>query len=741
MRAAVSIAALPACLLSLCLLAACGDDPADAGSGDQSDGGDASTGDAADVAESDKIDDGDVDENDATGDAADVSDAADTHVPDHRPRTFRAIGGMSMGAAAITIALEHPGTFDTVGALGGYPDFSYMMAQMLRMHFSGFCPLAELEARPDALDDPNAEPPVTCGPVTGISPLEPPQDFDHLHYDDNGITMTRGFYADVIDNFSCAYGNLATTQHADSPLFPAGLDLDWYRATPAAERCATPKPIPAALAYNAEYNPLGAHPVIPLCDIDEPVTPGLSPSTFDVAAPRDRPVQALLAVDINGNGKRDLGEPLFLNPWERFADVGADGCGNALEDGLGGCVADPPPSAPAIVPPLPADPNGDDFDWQTNVDGTERNDKYDLGEPFSDLGLDGVSADVTGAPDRGEGNGVWDAVPAFATLMQHDADTLLRQLDAAALDRMDFWFDAGIRDALNAGVVARGLVAALRSRGREVTVYHGFAGSPGTLVPGHDLNGLVPDIFDVDLSAAAIGRDVYLEYGNPDATPAQIAEGDGKHVGTPSDALNRLAAFIAMAFRRMPDPDLAEAPFPDDAAHPTSFYSPAMGGRRNYTIALPPGYDLPENAARRYPVVFFLHGLGQDANDLAPAALATAALMSQGRVPKSLFVFPDGACCFLDHETNQRECACGDEKDGVRQCVDPSCTGPEDTCEVRAIPDSRLERECQKGSLYADMQADKWGRPHADMGYGTSVYELVQHVDQTYRTRLPTTGE
>ncbi len=657
-------------------------------------------------------------------DVVDVSPEAEVAPPE--PSTFRAIGGMSMGAAAINVALEHPGTFDLVGALGGYADSTYMMAQMLRLQFGGFCALEDLAGRTD-LDDPNAG--VTCGPAQPQQPLEVPMDFNHLRYDDNGITMTRGFYGEVIDNFSAAYGNLTGPGLAEAPLLPDGIDLSWWKSTPGWERCANPRPLPKALSYNVEYNPNADYPVIPLCDIDRPQAEGLLPSELDTQTPRDRPIAALLAVDINANGRRDYGEPLFLNPWERYQDVGTDGCSDAFEDGAGGCSE----VAQSIV-----DRNGDNYDWTNNPAGTERNDSYDLGEPFSDLGLDGVSQDVSGAADHGEGNGVWDAVPTFSNVLAHDADTKLRAIAEADLESMDFWFDGGIRDVLNAGVVARRLVATMRTRGREPNVYHDFAGRPGTMFPDVAPGDIIARLFDLDFSRRAIGRDVYVEYGNPDATPEQIAKGDGKHVGSEEDAVHRIATFLVSAMKRFPEPDYALYGLPDPIALNPSFYSPALNARRGYTIAFPPGYWEPENAAVRYPVIYFLHGLGQDASDLAPAALATGLLMSQGSLPKALLVFPDGACCFVDNETGLRECACGDNDDGVRMCVDPACQGEEASCEVRAIPDNRLQRECHRGSLYADMQTNRWGEPRDDLGYKSSVFELVQHVDATYRVRTPT---
>ncbi|HRE91346.1 MAG TPA: alpha/beta hydrolase-fold protein, partial [Myxococcota bacterium] len=358
--------------------------------------------------------------------------------------------------------------------------------------------------------------------------------------------------------------------------------------------------------------------------------------------------------------------------------------------------------------------------------------RYDAGEPFSDLGLDGLAQTDTRPADLGEGNGRWDASPAFSHLLSHDADTLLESIPDAALDAMDFWVDGGIRDALHAGVVARRMVASLTTRGREPRVHHAFGGD---LVPALTDDEFALQVLSRDLSAAAIGRDIYVEYGKADATPAEIANGDGKHVGTTSDAINRLAAFLAAAFSRLSAPLFEVQELDLEVSRFDSFYSEALNARRGFTVLVPPSYDAPENAERRYPVIYFLHGLGQDASDLAAVGLATSVLMSQGTLPHVLFVFPDGACCFVDRETGARECACSDAEQGLRTCVDPTCTGPEATCEKRQIPDQNLERECHRGSLYADMRSDRWGEPRTNMGYKTSVHELVDHVDQTYRTR------
>ncbi|MEZ5361710.1 MAG: hypothetical protein R2748_05030 [Bryobacterales bacterium] len=46
---------------------------------------------------------------------------------------------------------------------------------------------------------------------------------------------------------------------------------------------------------------------------------------------------------------------------------------------------------------------------------------------------------------------------------------------------------------------------------------------------------------------------------------------------------------------------------PEGVEHAT-FYSKANKTTVGYNILLPPGYNAPENAQRRYPVIYYLHG-------------------------------------------------------------------------------------------------------------------------------------
>ncbi|MGM0575105.1 MAG: alpha/beta hydrolase-fold protein [Myxococcota bacterium] len=680
----------------------------------------------ADVASPDAPED--VEADPGSPDAAHDGEADTAPDVPERRWAHRSIGGISMGAAALNIALRHPEEFDVVGALGGYVDLPYMVSTALRLQLSGFCPLETLEASPDDLDDPDAEPPVFCGPAQPEEDLEVAQDFNHLHYDTNGATFHRGFYMRVFQSLTMAFGNFTSEPTGASPYLPTGLTLDWLTGTPPSQRCDA-APIAEDLSYNAEYNPEAAYPVIPVCDSTEQVTEGLDGADFDPAVEHTNPTDVLLAVDVNGNGERDYAEPLFFNAHERYDDVGADGCPNDREDGAGGCLAEGEVFAGG------PDPNGDDFHWWDNPAGTEGNHWRDEGEPFRDRGLDGVAD--TGDP--GEGNGAYDMTSAFERAEQFDATTLMAQLPAEQRERMDFYFDSGIRDPLHAAVSTRHVVGRLKATGADVRHYRGMAGREGALFSDHDMAEVLDAAVEVDMSPEGIGRHVYVEYGDPDATPEQIEAGDGGHVGTNEQAIARIVSFLVFGARRLPQIDeqyVGGGMEPSEYHH---FYSEGLGARRGYTIALPPGYYRDAEADVRYPVLYFLHGLGQEASDLAPATIATSSLMDQGAMPEVIVVFPDGACCYVHEPTGRRECACRKGPDHTRICIDPDCEGDEDSCEERAIPRSELTEECNGGSLYFDLVSNRWGEPRDDLKYAASVMELVEAVDARFRTQLPDT--
>jgi hypothetical protein len=101
-------------------------------------------------------------------------------------------------------------------------------------------------------------------------------------------------------------------------------------------------------------------------------------------------VEVLLAVDLNGNGKRDPGEPILRQFHEPFTDL-------------------------------------------------NENEIYDPGEPFMDVGLDGVS----GTGDFGEGGGTFSFNPNHLNYMAQDPLTHVKDMDLATLEGLNFYLDAG----------------------------------------------------------------------------------------------------------------------------------------------------------------------------------------------------------------------------------------------------------------------------------------------------------
>src|SRR5262249_48608636 len=159
--------------------------------------------------------------------------------------------------------------------------------------------------------------------------FEEPFDFEHLNYQPGsgvGLTLRRSTYIRAVRDLSHAFGNpgFPTAQGASSYL-PPGVPSSVLTRAPS-DICAAP--IVLNNFYDHLYNPDGHLPVITFCDGgNDDVKQG----QFDGTKPQLDPVQPLLAVDVNGNGKRDAGEPVLQQGSEPFRDVGTDGKADADE--------------------------------------------------------------------------------------------------------------------------------------------------------------------------------------------------------------------------------------------------------------------------------------------------------------------------------------------------------------------------------------------------------------------------
>src|SRR4051812_15842651 len=136
----------------------------------------------------------------------------------------------------------------------------------------------------------------------------------------------------------------------------------------------------------------------------------------------------------------------------------------------------------------------------------------------------------------------------------------------------------------------------------------------------------------------------------------------------------------------------------------SSFYSTSLGARQDYAVSVPAHYD--DNPQARYPVLYLLHGYGQNAEDMAGTDLAIQALADLGLVHDMIVVYPSGRCC-LAGPNGERTC---DESNGTP---------------------AGYVRECARGSFSLD-------RPGAL--HGSALFELMDVVDQNYRTLPPADG-
>jgi len=664
----------------------------------------------------------------------DVQPGEDTNIGDSGPPTekrnfsFRVIAGVSMGANAVTIAAHHPEEFDVVGSMGGYVDNRYLAHMMEYFFLGGFCPMDQVLDNLDHVNEAD-NPDVFCGPVEATMPWEHEWSYNHFHYDNSGGSWGRDFLVEMMEGFMYAFGNMLY-YNPDNPIIPPGMTLEWWNDEK--DKCANPMVIGKPYNYHGEFNPKGEYDLITYCDGDTIECDEKSLACLDAKGayepdkPHAVPVRFMFAVDYNGNGKRDYGEPVIHKAHESFEDTGTDGCSDEFEDGQGGC--DAVKSSSAVD-----DPNGDNFDLFDNPSGTEGNFDRDDGEPFDDLGLDGVSESVAEFKDYGEGNKEFDRNPRVDALIASDARTFFNTAPIEAIRRINWYFDGGIRDSLHALTLTMHLSNALKLRGLDVREYDDFANTDDSLFPEATCDDFLGYMNQIDFSSQAMGRNVLIRYGNPDASDAEIVMGDGKHVGLACQMANRLLVFFAMAGFRLPDPIIVADGDNMGETINTSTWSKSLDGRVRYSISLPPGYNTPGNEDKRYPLMIFLPGHGMGGDVMVMAGTLFNMLMAQGTMPRFILLAPEGQCCHVNRDTGTRYCGC---TMGGKQCVDPDCKGPHETCEI--IEDTgKLKQECNAGHFFFNHLTNRWAETDAAevMKFEDSLFDVIADVDERFRTK------
>ena len=211
------------------------------------------------------------------------------------------------------------------------------------------------------------------------------------NYDNPSAYPNRDTLIDMLKDLTISFGN-PVYYNPLSTYYPPGITAQNAR-------------IPTTLFnFIDELNPTGSLPVI----------------TYEDPAPGDW-VEVLLALDSNGNGKRDLGEPILRQFHEPFTDQ-----------------------------------NG--------------NKMYDPGEPFSDTGLDGVP----GTGDRGEGDGKFTYNPNHDNFFAEDPLSRAETLPLTDLQNLNLYIDAGTEDEFQFNIHAENFVDTLDYRGLDVRIENGF---------------------------------------------------------------------------------------------------------------------------------------------------------------------------------------------------------------------------------------------------------------------------
>lgn len=672
--------------------------------------------------------------------------------------TYRVLSGISMGGiGTAALGLSRSDRFDAVGIMGGPVDAAHLLRTIDRFHLGGFCSLADLEALaaqdPNKLNDPVAI--KACARAPKSLPWEHQQDFNHWVFTTNGGTFDRSSYLGIFKDLTLAYGSLVAHNPA-SPFAPPGVDAERLRHPPA-DFCTTP--IRVKGLRNAEYNPDGKYDAITFCDgqpriffcnadqsivdfcsdaanIANPIPRGAGEEAFaatycagkggfavankseqpllmlnnagkvDACRQMDDPVLVGLAFDLNGNGRRDYGEPLLNNGYERYDDVGTDGCADDFENGEGGCNA----SATAGA----MDPNKDNYDAETNAVGAEANWIHDEGEPFRDLGLDGVA----GTGDYGEGNGAYDLSLGRRSMFAYDARTNYRRLDDAGRARLNFFVDGGIRDLFNFGFASKqvfGLVKHYRGA-EQCEAYREFTEIPNMLdAKSGTYNPWGRRWTDV-------GPNLAVYFGKDAPSDQDRIDGEGDHVGTATQAVNRVYTLFNWSSAQWPTLPKPSSAFGGKAYSERAFLetydSPLLKAKREFGIFLPPGYDLPQNAETRYPVLFMLHGYGMEPKGFIDSALIADSYMlgETAKLRPMIIVFPSGRCCFNNATTGERDCR---ERDDAGKSISSK---------------PGWKRECDSGAFYVNRN----GFTGQDATpYGDAFFELMDHIDSKYRTLQP----
>jgi hypothetical protein len=252
-------------------------------------------------------------------------------------------------------------------------------------------------------------------------------------------------------------------------------------------------------------------------------------------------VHFVLALDLNGNGTRDQGEPLILQMHEDFEDSDSNGL-------------------------------------------------YNTGESYSDLGLDGIA----GTGDHGEANGRFDYSPIAASLFSFDPSVSVEPVDPDAdLNFVgSFYTDLSVNHPLELSLTNAPLFEQLGEITTGSRDVHCLLDEPGLYQNSFwedvypSLTPFVPERF-VRMISSGDGGDL-----NPDAE-----ELESPHARRMLQALHFLSA-------RVPNGYFGDESKESSVKYEEHDFSSSQGVSVSYSIGLPAGYYNDRSRWKTYPIMF-----------------------------------------------------------------------------------------------------------------------------------------
>jgi hypothetical protein len=370
-------------------------------------------------------------------------------------------------------------------------------------------------------------------------------------YDNPNMYPNRDTSINMLKDLTISFGN-PVYYNPQSTYFPPGITSDNART-----------PTTLLNFFDGKSNPDGSLPVI----------------TYTDPGPNDW-VEVLLAVDLNGNGKRDPGEPIPTRFHEPFVDLNGTGM-------------------------------------------------YEPGDTYFDYGLDGVS----GTGDYGEGNGTFDYNPNRNNFMVNDPLTSAGDLPLNTLQGLNIYLDAGTKDEFQFNIHTDNFVKVLENRGLNVQIEDGFPESFPEISHFTDQKrvyvryngdhvGFKKENIGVNFKQALKGVEGAILVANRFTTLFAFVSDHfpGGEYGT-----NPIELYL----------------YPSKIGA-TSFYSPSLNKKMKIGIYLPPGYK--KSTTTYYPVLYLLGGYNMSVSSLVNSWIQAAldVLITTKQMQKMIIVVPDG---------------------------------------------------------------------------------------------------